>query len=38
VTRIRHIRTSNSPFWRIWREWPLLKKKPYFITELEFKV
>ena len=24
-TRIRHIRASNSPFWRIWREWPLLK-------------
>ena len=23
-TRIRHIRTSNSPFRRIWREWPLL--------------
>ena len=22
--RIRHIRTSNSPFWRIWGEWPLL--------------
>jgi hypothetical protein len=20
----RHIRTSNSPFWRIWGEWPLL--------------
>ena len=24
VTRIRHIRTSNSPFRRIWGEWPLL--------------
>ncbi len=24
-TRIRHIRTSNSPFLRIWGEWPLLK-------------
>jgi hypothetical protein len=23
-TRIRHIRTSNSPFRRIWGEWPLL--------------
>ncbi len=22
----RHIRTSNSPFWRIWGEWPLLRK------------
>ena len=21
----RHIRASNSPFWRIWGEWPLLK-------------
>jgi hypothetical protein len=27
-TRIRHIRTSNSPFWRIWREWPLLMFYP----------
>ena len=26
VTRIRHIRTSNSPFRRIWGEWPLLRK------------
>ncbi len=25
VTRIRHIRTSNLPFWRIWGEWPLLR-------------
>ncbi len=24
VTHIRHIRTSNSPFWQIWGEWPLL--------------
>jgi hypothetical protein len=24
VTRIRHIRTSNSPFLQIWGEWPLL--------------
>ena len=24
VTRIWHIRTSNSPFRRIWGEWPLL--------------
>ena len=22
----RHIHTSNSPFWRIWGEWPLLNK------------
>jgi hypothetical protein len=22
---LRHIRTSNSPFWRIWGEWPLLR-------------
>ena len=28
VTRIRHIRTSNSPFWQIWREWPLLNLSP----------
>ena len=25
VTRIWHIRTSNSPFWQIWGEWPLLR-------------
>ena len=24
----RHIRTSNSPFSRIWREWPLLTFRP----------
>jgi hypothetical protein len=24
VTRIRHIRTSNLPFLRIWGKWPLL--------------
>ncbi len=24
----RHIRASNSPFWRIWGEWPLLNKNP----------
>jgi hypothetical protein len=28
VTRIRHIRTSNLPFSRIWGEWPLLMKYP----------
>ncbi len=28
VTRIRHIRTSNSPFSRIWGEWPLLNFVP----------
>jgi hypothetical protein len=29
--RIRHIRTSNSPFWRIWGEWPLLIFTPFFL-------
>ena len=32
VTRIRHIRTSNSPFWRIWGEWPLLKLFRFLYT------
>jgi hypothetical protein len=27
----RHIRTSNSPFWRIWGEWPLLSFTPTFV-------
>ena len=31
VTRIRHIRTSNSPFWQIWREWPLLTNYTQFV-------
>ena len=28
----RHIRTSNSPFWRIWGEWPLLNNNPSLFT------
>ena len=31
VTRIRHICTSNSPFWRIWGEWPLLTFAPHWV-------
>jgi hypothetical protein len=31
VTRIRHIRTSNSPFWQIWGEWPLLNFIPQIL-------
>jgi hypothetical protein len=29
VTRIRHIRTSNLPFRRIWGEWPLLTAESF---------
>ena len=28
----RHIRTSNSPFWRIWGEWPLLSFVAFLFT------
>jgi hypothetical protein len=37
-TRIRHIRTSNSPFWRIWGEWPLLKKSQRNQNEIQLKI
>ncbi len=32
----RHIRTSNSPFWRIWGEWPLLTPYPIWSKCLRF--
>jgi hypothetical protein len=34
VTRIRHICTSNSPFWRILGEWPLLSHDPKTIRQI----
>ena len=37
-TRIRHIRTSNSPFRRIWREWPLLNTNSLGIKSFIKKV